>query len=161
MQHLLEHINQDIKSRQSKPKDSTVYKTEYQSKRNSTGKPQWAWQQPKHQALIISSIDKSSSRNCHRVWSPTHWRAIKEESKVANHDWVDHRACTLLQYINIRANLFIMGNYLNKLHWKIMRANNLPQFIHQSTIEFRFLKSSSCVLVDLRESLDLNTLEWV
>ena len=39
MHHLLEHINQDIKSKLSKDKDSTVNKTEYRSKRNPTGKP--------------------------------------------------------------------------------------------------------------------------
>ena len=33
MHHLLEHINQDIKRRYSKDKDSTVNKTEYRSKR--------------------------------------------------------------------------------------------------------------------------------
>ena len=27
-----------------------------------------------------------------------------------------------------------------ELNWKIIRANNLPQFIHQVTIEFRFRK---------------------
>ena len=32
------------------------------------------------------------SRNSHRVRSPTHRRAIKEESKVANCDWVEHQA---------------------------------------------------------------------
>ena len=42
MHHLLVHINQDIKRRKSKDKDSTVNKTEYQSKRNPTGKPGWA-----------------------------------------------------------------------------------------------------------------------
>ena len=31
------------------------------------------------------------SPNHHRVWSPTHRRAIKEESKVAECDWVDHQ----------------------------------------------------------------------
>ena len=70
--------------------------------------------QPKHKAPTISSIDKSLSRNHHRVWSLTHRRAIKEESKAANRDWVDYQACSLLQYINIIANLFIMGNYFNK-----------------------------------------------
>ena len=40
--HLLEHINQDIKRRQSKDKDSTVNQTEYGSKRNPTDKPWWA-----------------------------------------------------------------------------------------------------------------------
>ena len=39
MHHLLEHINQDIKRRSSKDKDSIVHKTEYQSKRNPTGNP--------------------------------------------------------------------------------------------------------------------------
>ena len=92
-------------------------------------------------SLLISSIDKSSSRNHHRVWSQIHRRAIKEESKVANRDWVDHQACSLLQYINVIANLFIMGNHFNELRWKIIRANNLLQFIHQVTIEIRFRKS--------------------
>ena len=97
--------------------------------------------QPKHQAPTISSIDKSLSWNHQRVWSPAHRRAIKEESKVANRDWVDHQACSLLQYINVIANLFIMGNYFNELCWKIIRANNFLQFIHQVTIEIRFRKS--------------------
>ena len=34
-----------------------------------------------------------------------------------------------------------MGNYVNELRWKIIRTNNLPQFIHQVTIEIRFQKS--------------------
>ena len=34
-----------------------------------------------------------------------------------------------------------MGIYFNELCWKIIRANNLIQFIHQVTIEFRFQKS--------------------
>ena len=34
-----------------------------------------------------------------------------------------------------------MGNYLNELRWKIIRTNNLFQFIHQVTIEIRFRKS--------------------
>ena len=33
-----------------------------------------------------------------------------------------------------------MGNYFNELRWKIIRANNLLQFIHQVTIEVRFRK---------------------
>ena len=68
----------------------------------------------------MSSIDKTLSRNRHRVLSPTQQRAIKEESKVANRDWVDHQACSLLQYINVIAKLFMMGNYFNKLRWKIL-----------------------------------------
>ena len=141
MHHRLEHIKQDIKRWWSKDKDSTVNKTEYRSKRNPTGKLRWAWQQPKLQAPTISSIDKSLSRNRHRVWSPTHRRAIKEESKIANRDWVDHQACSLLQYINVIANRSIMGNYFNELRWKIIISNNLFQFIHQVTIEFMFRRS--------------------
>ena len=34
-----------------------------------------------------------------------------------------------------------MGNYFNELRWKMIRANNLLQFIHQVTIEIRFRKS--------------------
>ena len=33
-----------------------------------------------------------------------------------------------------------MGNYFNELRLEIIRANNLLQFIHQPTIEFRFRK---------------------
>ena len=34
-----------------------------------------------------------------------------------------------------------MGNYFNELRWKIIRANNPLQLIHQVTIEIRFRKS--------------------
>ena len=34
-----------------------------------------------------------------------------------------------------------MGQYFNELRWRIIRANNLLQFIHQVTKEFRLLKS--------------------
>ena len=34
-----------------------------------------------------------------------------------------------------------MGNYLNELRWKIIKANNLLQFIHKVTLEFWFRKS--------------------
>ena len=64
----------------------------------------------------------------------THRRAIKEESKVANCDWVDYQACSLLQYINVIANLFIMGNYFNELRLKIFRANNLLESLACSLI---------------------------
>ena len=61
--------NQDITRRQNKDKDSIVNKTEYQSKRNPTGNPRGPdkQQKQKHQAPTISSIDKSLSRNRHRV----------------------------------------------------------------------------------------------
>ena len=46
-----------------------------------------------------------------------------------------------MQYTDVIVNLFIMENYFNELRWKIIRANNLLQFIHQVIIEFRFRKS--------------------
>ena len=58
----------------------------------------------------------SLSRNNHRVFRPTHRRAIEEEAKVIKYDWVDHQAGSLLQFINVIANLFtIMGSYFNAL----------------------------------------------
>ena len=95
----------------------TVYPSQTKFARgiiNPTGKPWWAWQQPKHQAPTISSIDKSLNLNHQRGWSRTNRRAIKEESKNTNRDWVDHQACSLLQYITVIAKIFIMGNYFNE-----------------------------------------------
>ena len=83
-----------------------MYKTQYRSKEIQQVNPSRPDKQPKHQAPTISSIDKSLSLNHH--FSLTHQRAIKEESKVANRGRVDHQACSLLQYINVIANLFIM-----------------------------------------------------
>ena len=80
----------------------------------------WAQLQTQHQALTLSSIDKTLSQNRHRVWGPTRRCAIKEESKVANCDWVDHQACSLLQYISVITNVLIMRTYFNKLHRKIL-----------------------------------------
>ena len=40
---------------------------------------------------------------------------LKEESKVANCDSVDHQACSLLQYINVITNLLITRNNFKKL----------------------------------------------
>ena len=34
-----------------------------------------------------------------------------------------------------------MSNYFNELRWKVIRANNLLQFIHQVTLESRFRNS--------------------
>ena len=73
--------------------------------KKSTIKPQWARQQTQHQALTLSSIDKSLSRNHHRICG----------SNVANRDRVGHQACNLLQYINVIIKLRIMRNYFNKL----------------------------------------------
>ena len=75
--------------------------------------------QPKHQASNILSIDKSPSRNRHRVRSTTHQHAIKEESKATNRDRTDHQARSPLQHTNATANLLqcetILINYAAKL----------------------------------------------
>ena len=47
--------------------DSTVNKTEYRSKRNLTGKPQWARQTAKASGPYHPSIDKSLIRNRQKV----------------------------------------------------------------------------------------------
>ena len=101
-----------------------VYTSEYWSKINPTVKPVWAWLQTQHQALNLSSIDKSLNQNRHRIWGHTCRRAIKEVYEVANRDYVDHQACSLLQFINVITNLLIMRNYFNLLQWKIIKANN-------------------------------------
>ena len=85
---------------------TTVNKTESRAKEIQQVNPGGPDKLPKHQAPTISSIDKSLSRNHHRVWSPTQWPAIKEESKVATRDWVDYQEWTLLQYINVMSNRF-------------------------------------------------------
>ena len=48
-----------------------------------------------------------------------------------------------------------MGNYFNELRWKIIRANNLLQLIHQVTIEIRFRKSLAQERNELLENLIL------
>ena len=50
-------------------------------------------------------------------------RAIKEESKVANRDWVDYQACSLLQYINVIANLFIIFLNPTRKHLQLSTYN--------------------------------------
>ena len=93
MHHLLEHINQDIKRDKA-----AVHKTIPEQKKSNR----------QIQVSLTTAkvsgpyhLDKSLSGNCHRVWSPTytHRRAINEESKYVNIDWVDHQAYSLLQYI--------------------------------------------------------------
>ena len=113
MHHLLEHINHDIKRDKAKMRTQQYIKLNTRAKEIKQVHPSWPDKQPKHQTPTISSIDKSLSPNCHRVLSPTQRRANKEESKVINHDLVDHQACSLLQYINVTVNRFIMRNYFN------------------------------------------------
>ena len=67
MHHLLEHINRDIKKEIKQGQGLSVHKTEYQSKKIQQVNLRWACQQPKHQAITISSINKSLCRNRHRV----------------------------------------------------------------------------------------------
>ena len=48
-----------------------------------------------------------------------------------------------------------MGNYFNELRCKIIRANNLLQFIHQVTIDIRFRKSLA------QEKFKSNLVGWL
>ena len=59
------------------------------------------------------SKDKDPTVPKMEYWSKSNPK-VKEESKVAKHDWVDHQAFSPLQYINVIANLFIMENYFNE-----------------------------------------------
>ena len=99
--------------RQRKDKDSTVHTTANLSKINPKVKPRFAQPKTQHQVLTLSSIDTSLSPNRHRVKGQTRWCVSKEESKVSNHDWVDHQACSMLQCINSMINP--IRNYFNKL----------------------------------------------
>ena len=116
MHHLLEHINLDIDK--AKIRTHQYIKLNTRAKEFQQVNPEGPYNSQKHQASTISSIDKYLSWNRHRVWSSTLRCAMRKESKVANRDWVDNQACSLLQYINVIANLFIMENYFNKLRWK-------------------------------------------
>ena len=74
-----------------------------QEQKHPIVKPRWAWPQAQYQALTLSSIDKSLSPNRQRVWGPgpagVH---LKKAKLVANLDWVDNQAFSLLQYINVK-----------------------------------------------------------
>ena len=62
---------------------------EHWSKRKPTVEPRWAKQQTKKlrpKPTKINSFMSGPSLNLR----PTHRRAIKEGSKVINHDWVKH-----------------------------------------------------------------------
>ena len=132
MHHLQKHINQDIKRDKAKIRTQQyTYITEYRSKRNPTGKPPVGLTRAKASGPTILSIDVFK----------LHQHAIKEESKVANRDWVDHQACSLLQYINHIANLPTTGKHPNEPRRKTTRVNGLLPLIHQVTIEFRLCKS--------------------
>ena len=54
---------------------------------------------------------------------------LLEESKVANRDWVDYQACSLLQYINVIANLLEESKVANR-DWVDFQACSLLQYIN-------------------------------
>ena len=106
-----------VNTNRAKRGDKTEIRTQQYIQLNTRVKES---QQTQYQALTLSSIDKYLSGNLHRVRGPT---AIKEESKVANLELVDHQACSLLQYINVIINLLIMRYFFNKMRLKIITAN--------------------------------------
>ena len=48
---------------------------------------------------------------------------LKRKAKLPT-NWVDHQACSLLQYINVITSLHIMRNYFNITVLKKIGANN-------------------------------------
>ena len=66
----------------------------------------------KHQTPTNSSIHKRLSRNRHIIYR----RAIKEESKVANRDLVDHQECGLLLWV-----IHNGANWLKKIKTKLKK----------------------------------------
>ena len=64
-------------------------------------------------SVVLLAYEHQSDQK--KMLRMTHERTVKQESKIANCDWVDHQACSLLQYIYVIANLFIMRNYFNEL----------------------------------------------
>ena len=71
----------------------------------------------------------------------------KEESKVANRDWVDHQAYSLLQYINIIANRFIREIILTNCAEKILEPTiffNL--YTIEVTIELGFFTRKETII---------------
>ena len=60
---------------------------------------------------------KFLGRSHHWDWSPIRRRAIKEDSKAANRDWVNHQACSLSHNIPVvsvffyKANIFFLNLY--------------------------------------------------
>ena len=64
------------------------------------------------------------------VWFASASVKIKEESKVANGDWVYHQACSQAKCIYFITNL-IMRNHFNKLHLiegRSTKSQNIKQF---------------------------------
>ena len=111
MNHLLKHINQDTKGDKAKVRTQQYIQLNIGAKEIHQVESGGTDNSQKYQAPTISSIDKYLSQNRHRACRLTHRRAVKEESKVVTRDWVDHQACSLLQYINVFANLLIMRSF--------------------------------------------------
>lgn len=68
--------------------------------------------------------------NRHIILGPTHRCAIKEGSKVANRDWVNHHACSLFNYIYVVPNLNISMYDFTKLGTKVITSMYFSKFIY-------------------------------
>ena len=113
--------------RRSKDEDSTI--TMRWDKWRSHGRQQHHWNtgaKEDHQWNLDGPRNRQASSpqptkylalcwDYHRVWTPTHRRAIKEDSKIVNRDWVNHQACRLSHHIYIIAYAFVSHDNFLKL----------------------------------------------
>ena len=63
----------------------------------------------------------------HLIWGSTHRRAIKEGSKVLNHNWVNNHACSLPQNIHVTACLYVASDNLTS----IFRHCTVPRMLRR------------------------------
>ena len=66
---------------------------------------------------------------------------MQEVSKVVNLDWINHKACSLLQNIYVITDLFITNNHFLEMIRKIIFTNYFSEFIRKIAIKFRFRKT--------------------
>ena len=102
------------------------------SNRSPAVKPRWARPKTEHQAPanFIESFMPESSLSLR----PGR-RAIKEGSKVANHDWVNNQTCSLSHNIHVVSGSFITNGYFPKLIRKIISTNKFSSLQRVVTLK--------------------------
>ena len=86
------------------------------SKRRPPVEPRWAKKQISVQPQPTKYL--ALCWDYHRVWTPTHRLANKEDSKNVNRDWVNHQACRLSHHIYIIAYAFVSHvNFLKLIRY--------------------------------------------
>ena len=67
------------------------------------------------QFKVQQNLCKMAPKNRHNKDLNDKWKLSEGRKYCRMLPLVDHQACSLLQYINVIANLFIMGNHFNEL----------------------------------------------